>query len=945
MRTEETTMRNIFKSTLSAALFFGGTVLTAAETSLSSLPLDNIQVGWGKVQADRSITGKPLSVGGQIYTKGLGLHSPGLLVLQLDGQATQFRCQVAIDDDTKGRGTVELKFYGNDKKLLHATGMLRGGQPATPVTIDLTGQKTLVVEITDGGDNYSNDHLDLLDPVVIHNGAAPVIIGGAAPAAVIELPPGPGELVIEVQGVAAGKDDRLAQVIRELQRKFPARAAEGERQLQELGVIQKEMAAAQTAAAAGERYLALRRQVMLGNPLIPSQDLLFVKRDVCPPVEKMGNHMCDQYFGFNAVTDGAGLFILENAFSAQPKLRNLLENAVCGNGRYQGRKLTTGAVMTPDLSFDGKTVLFAYTEAQHENGKNLDARYKWTEDSTWHIFKINVDGTGLTQLTDGAYNDFSPCWMPNGRIMFISERRGGFVRCGFWQPIDFGRCHGRPVPTYTLHAMQADGSKLTCLSWHETNEWHPSVNNEGMIIYTRWDYVDRGFNQAHHPWITTPDGRNPRIITGNYRDKESDGPCMEMNIRAVPNSTKYVATAAPHHGQAYGSLILIDPNIADDNKLAQLKLLTPEARFPESTCKNNTDWKYATAWPLDEEWYLCVHDPEGKAVRGPKNNFAITLLHAPTGLKQEIYRDPGHSCLSPMPLCARKTPPIVPDASEAFADPKTRTQIALFGIANIYDSYIPFPKDIKIKELRIIQIIPKTTPSANVPRIGWGSQKPARGVLGTVPVEEDGSVYFELPACTPVYFQAIDEHGLAWQSMRSSTYAQPGERLTCAGCHEPRVSAPIRVRGGAAFRRAPSKILPDVAGSRPFSYPILVQPVLDKNCVACHQKNAGKKAPDLGRGEYLKNEHQWHTSYLNLRHWSFHYDDPKFETARTVPGKFGARASKLWQLLEKGHHDVKLTPEEMHRLTLWLDCNSDFFGAYENTADQAAGKVVKPKME
>ena len=124
-----------------------------------------------------------------------------------------------------------------------------------------------------------------------------------------------------------------------------------------------------------------------------------------------------------------------------------------------------------------------------------------------------------------------------------------------------------------------------------------------------------------------------------------------------------------------------------------------------------------------------------------------------------------------------------------------------------------------------------------------------------------------------------------------------------------------------------------------------MQPVLDKNCVACHQKNADKKAPDLGRGDYQKNAHQWYTSYVNLRTWSFHYDDPKFETARTVPGKFGARGSKLWQLLAKGHHDVKLAPEEMHRLTLWLDCNSDFFGAYENIADQAAGKVVKPKIE
>ena len=141
------------------------------------------------------------------------------------------------------------------------------------------------------------------------------------------------------------------------------------------------------------------------------------------------------------------------------------------------------------------------------------------------------------------------------------------------------------------------------------------------------------------------------------------------------------------------------------------------------------------------------------------------------------------------------------------------------------------------------------------------------------------------------------------------------------------------------------KIQPEVVGSRPFNYPILVQPVLDKNCVGCHQKNADKKAPDLSKGNYEKNPHFWYTSYINLRQYSFHYDDPHFDSARTVPGKFGARVSKLYQMLAKGHHEVKLTPEEMHRLTLWLDSNSDFFGSYENTKEQADGKVVKPKLE
>ena len=268
------------------------------------------------------------------------------------------------------------------------------------------------------------------------------------------------------------------------------------------------------------------------------------------------------------------------------------------------------------------------------------------------------------------------------------------------------------------------------------------------------------------------------------------------------------------------------------------------------------------------------------------------------------------------------------------------------NITNRSTSFDIFPST--ITALRIIQVLPKTTPDCADPRIGYIGQRPARGVLGTVPVEADGSVNFEMPARMPVYFQALDDKGLVVQNMRSSTYAQPGERLICVGCHEPRNSAPAS-KLGAAFKRPPSKIQPDVAGSRPFSYPILVQPVLDKNCVECHQKNVGKKAPDLSKGNYEKNPNYWYTSYRNLTHYALPYggnnDNARWQAPRTIPMQYGAYGSKLYQMLAKGHHDVKLTPEEMHRITLWLDCNSDFFGSYENTKEQADGQVVKPKME
>jgi len=679
---------------------------------------------------------------------------------------------------------------------------------------------------------------------------------------------------------------------------------------------------------------ALRRQIAFSNPLLDFDKILFVKRHFLPPQEGLGNHMCDQYFGFHAIV-GGGVYVLEDAFSEKARVRDVLGEAVCANGRFQGKKLVPGAFLSPDLSYDARTVLFAYTEAEH-------TRYKWTEKSTWHLFKINADGSGLAQLSDGPVNDFHPCFMPDGRVLFISERRGGF-----------GRCHGRPVPTYTLHTMNQDGSGIACLSYHETNEWHPSINNDGMIVYTRWDYVDRGFNNAHHPWITTPDGRDARAIQGNYAKNGGDRPLMENQVRAIPGSRKYISTTAAHHGQAYGSLVLIDPEIPDDDAMACIKMLTPEVGFSESTVGSDRGQVYATAWPLSEDFFLCVYDPEGCQSRGTSNRYGIYLVDS-FGNKELVYRDPAISCMSPVPFKARKAPPVVPPVSSTGVSPVRRgtggtpvlqTETANVGVMNVYESLKPWPAGTKITALRIVQVLPKSTPSANSPRIGYGDQKNARSVLGTVPVEEDGSAFFKLPAKVPVYFQVLDPGGRAVQSMRSDTYAQPGETLLCQGCHNP-VHRAVRINNPypLAMRRAPSEITPEPEGTNPLSFPRLVQPVLDRNCVACHEKEKAK-ALDLARGDWHKNQNNWYTSYLNLKNYAWFVEPAGWSEPRSIPGRIGARASKLDQLLAKGHYDVKLSPEDLHRITLWLDCNSDFFGAYEHVSEQAEGKVVRPALE
>jgi hypothetical protein len=683
----------------------------------------------------------------------------------------------------------------------------------------------------------------------------------------------------------------------------------------------------------------LRRRIALSNPLLDFDKILFITRH-----RSKFNHMCDQYYGINTPPGGT-IHVLSDPFSDNAKVRDVLADSVVQRGRLKGQRLTEGSFLSPDLSYDGKTIVFAYVECKGDVDHRFHtdpSRGHWNEQRCYHIFKVNVDGTGLEQLTDGTWNDFDPCWLPNGRVAFISERRGGYLRCG------------RVCPTYTLHDMNADGSDIRCLSLHETNEWHPSVTNDGKIIYTRWDYVDRHGCTAHLPWVTTPDGRDARAVHGNFAPRELRAD-MELDVRAIPGSHKFVATGAPHHGQAFGSLVIFDPYIEDDDAMAPVKRMTPEVDFPETQGGAQV---YGTPWPLSEKYYLCVYDPTMPPNAGRQGRphlpgaYGIYLLDV-FGNKELIYRDSEIACLSPSPLRARPKPPALPDQSVRVAEGEPAE--ATLGVVNVYDTLTPWPETMKIKALRVYQILPMTVPSGAPPH-ETSLREPSAGdsvvltryVLGTVPVEEDGSAHFTVPARKELFFQALDENGMAVQSMRSATYLQPGERLICQGCHEPRLSAPGPARSvPMAMSRKPSKLKPDVDGTNPFSYPRLIQPVLDKHCVKCHADNPDD-APRLDSEVIAKGNggrQRWYASYHSLAPEYGFWDYGGRH--RTIPGKFGARASKLYKLLQDGHYDVKLSDEEMHRIIVWLDSCSVFYGVYEKEGGlaQLQGKVVYPTLE
>ncbi len=660
--------------------------------------------------------------------------------------------------------------------------------------------------------------------------------------------------------------------------------------------------------------------------------------------DRIGGHFATQNFGFNTIR-GGGLFAISGWRETHPTITNLTEGrkiaptATCN--RLAGRELDYGSFMSPDLSFDGKTLYFAHCGSQEH-------RWVWTPDTSWNLFKMQIDGREIEQLTDGPYNDFDPCELPSGRIAFISERRGGFIRC-------FGEDAALRVTTYVLHSLKPDGSDVYPISFFETSEWQPSVDNSGMLVYTRWDYTDRENCLGSQFWTCAPDGRNPRAPHGNYPlphhtfpdnthgdhrfgncpDAPSALPLTEMQIRAIPNSHRYVLTAAPHHGETYGSLCILDLREKDDNHMSQLRRITPYVPFPESESPGRGQYRYSAPWPLDEDVFLC-NSWEDLVVLDRFGNEELLC-------EREILPigyDPRLRLSEPIPLRPRPVPPLIPQQTTQGEDFADADHTATVGIINVNIADLPLPQDRPIKRLRVLQVIPKPNPWMDTPWIGYATENTPRIPLGTVPVEEDGSVYFEAPSGKQLIYQILDEHNRAVQTMRAVSYVHPGERLVCTGCHEPTSQSAVNPsQMPLAFRRAPSKLEPECGPIEPVNYYRLIKPILDETCNTCHQKE--QKGPqNLG--------------YEELRPYVYYFAGGLLGTttmsglhggSRSIPGRIGAGGSRLTEILFDENHRDGVSDEERGKFILWMDANVPRLGAFQNEEAQKRGELVWPILD
>jgi hypothetical protein len=627
----------------------------------------------------------------------------------------------------------------------------------------------------------------------------------------------------------------------------------------------------------------------------------------------------------------AGLFSATGWRDGKVSVRHLLDGVVITNGRYNGERLTAfrGEYHHAfDVSYDGEELLV--TRALGEA-------------APYHIFRINLEAGQARQLTDGFFADQEACFLPNGRIAFTSYRRWIAARCQ----------SNYPQPCATLFSMDGDGSDLYPISWHETSERFPQVDNDGRLVYTRWDYVDRGTYAAHHIWRCGPDGRNPRAPHGNYplpygnppgwakdiRDGIVDRPYAEFHIRPIPGEQgRYVAVAGVHHGCMPGSVIIIDTSVSDDNRLNQVKFVKGQAYpYEQPALKHHypPEARYMTPWPLSGSYFIVTRAEKARARSKPEGIYLLDKF----GNCIMLISEPG---LGARPLQPRPRPPIIPTQTwqgEREGQPGHRR--AVVSIMDAYEADMPWPENTQLKEIRVIQLLCLPWGGYNNDRDknwhfrkegghGWVGTSP-RMVLGTAPIEEDGSAYFEAPVGKEIYFQVVDENGMAVQSMRSGTYVHPGEHLSCIGCHEKRSASIMYPDRPKAIRRAPSRLRRPPEGHVPFSYARAVQPIVETKCLPCHQEK--KRGPQTS--EY---EEWWELGF-------FYRGTGDHRTGhRTIPGEFGARASRIGKALHEGHQE-RVTEEDRRKIYLWIDANTMEMGAFYNHAAQKAGEVVWPLID
>ncbi len=666
-------------------------------------------------------------------------------------------------------------------------------------------------------------------------------------------------------------------------------------------------------------YLKVRevkRGIAFRNPVVDFDKVLFV--DMPYPQGSEWQHETRHRLGYMAVP-GARLLVLDG-LSPEGKLTQLMPQAPLH-----------GSFWRPDLSYDGKKVLFSF---------------KPHNEKSFHLYETSVDGTGMVQLTDGEYDDFDPIYVPDDRHVIFSTTRGHtYVRC---MP---------PTNAYVLARCGRDGKDIYLISSNNEPDYLPSVTNDGRVIYTRWEYTDKPLWRAQKLWTVNPDGTQAATFWGN----QSVWPDLMKDARSIPGSRRVMFTGSAHHNWFSGSVGIIDPD-RGFNFPDGITKVTADVHWPE--CGNGpvdpvecpeyhasgVYPAYYSPYPLSETDFLV------SAQRGGK--FLLYLMDV-YGNRELIYEG-TNNVFHALPLKARPKPPVIADRV-AWPERKDRLnpQDGVLFSGNVYQN-APLQLRGQAKYLRVLHIDPKTytywymRPYISTgPVVSTVQSEGVKRVLGMVPIEADGSVAFHAPPGMALHFQLLDDGGRALQTMRSFVGLMPGERRGCLGCHESHSRAPQYEGTCIALTKDPRPITPPPWSDTTVSYPRYVQPVLDKYCGKCHQGSGeGVKTLDLtprpgflGFAEpyhVLTGRPSWGTPYRlppnpppgfgiagMLMVEGYGQIDPAGYKTPTPMTSLSYKSRLIERCSSGKHHDVKVDAVSLQRLIAWVDAMCPYLGDEE----------------
>ena len=588
-----------------------------------------------------------------------------------------------------------------------------------------------------------------------------------------------------------------------------------------------------------------------------------------------------------------------------------------------------GVIRDPDVSYDGKRILFSWKKSDRQDD--------------YHLYEMDAATRKIRQLTFGlGFADYEGCYLPDGNILFNSSRCVQIVDC-WWTEVS------------NLYVCDKDGKFMRRLAFDQVHSNYPQVLDDGRVVYTRWDYNDRGQLYPQPLYQMNPDGTGQTEYYGN----NSWFPTTIAHARGIPGTTKVMALATGHHTHQRGKLCIVDPS-KGRQEASGVQLIAPivETRAARIDRYGQRGDQFQYPYPFSEKEFLTTFRAEGNRLR-----FGIYFMRD-DATRELLAVNAGQDSSQPVPLKARKRPTLRPTTVDF------RKKTGTFYVQDVYIG--PGLKGIErgvVKSLRVVALEFRaagigsngnrgpaggalvSTPIA----IGNGTWD-VKSVLGSTPVHADGSAFFEVPARTPVYFQLLDRKNHVVQSMRSWSTLQPGETFSCVGCHENKNETSLSTGTTAAMKVGPKPLKPFYGPAAGFSFPKMIQPILDKHCVKCHtgQVNgvmslASTAKPD-GRAK-----RNWSEGYLNLTQRGKPSEMVQWLNVQSIPPMLppyfaGANKSKIFEQIAGGHCKVKLSQEELDKIACWIDLLVPFCGDYAeagawNEADHAKHKRFMDKRK